>query len=235
MGRPSYPSSGTCDLAWSLLHPRCLPVKANARFSPARYNLLFFASGGGKFNYQGTKRWLEDNLDHTGERPWVGVGVPQRWLGSTEGGGVGMPQGWCCGEAWREGRGPLPSPHLPRQLSVPCRLQPASGQRGLRAVPGHRGPRQQPAPARVQAAPGGHPAARLPAGAGDGGCPFDGWAPGSAGHTHRGWVGASCPGVSLLSALGALRGTLRRGYAGTSCPGVSPCPSLPSAHRPSGF
>ncbi|MCI4383373.1 hypothetical protein PGIGA_G00025700 [Pangasianodon gigas] len=29
------------------------------------YNLLFFLSGGGKFNYQGTKRWLEDNLDHT--------------------------------------------------------------------------------------------------------------------------------------------------------------------------
>uniref|UniRef100_A0A8C6W185 BOS complex subunit NCLN n=1 Tax=Nothobranchius furzeri TaxID=105023 RepID=A0A8C6W185_NOTFU len=32
----------------------------------AAYNLLFFVSGGGKFNYQGTKRWLEDNLDHTG-------------------------------------------------------------------------------------------------------------------------------------------------------------------------
>ncbi|KAL4663359.1 hypothetical protein H8957_013627 [Semnopithecus entellus] len=31
----------------------------------AAYNLLFFASGGGKFNYQGSKRWLEDNLDHT--------------------------------------------------------------------------------------------------------------------------------------------------------------------------
>uniref|UniRef100_A0A8C5P5V9 BOS complex subunit NCLN n=1 Tax=Leptobrachium leishanense TaxID=445787 RepID=A0A8C5P5V9_9ANUR len=31
----------------------------------ANYNLLFFASGGGKFNYQGTKRWLEDHLDHT--------------------------------------------------------------------------------------------------------------------------------------------------------------------------
>ncbi|KAM4629167.1 BOS complex subunit ncln isoform 1-T1 [Polymixia lowei] len=31
----------------------------------AGYNLLFFVSGGGKFNYQGTKRWLEDNLDHT--------------------------------------------------------------------------------------------------------------------------------------------------------------------------
>ncbi|XP_026121245.1 nicalin-1-like isoform X2 [Carassius auratus] len=33
--------------------------------SHAGYNLLFFLSGGGKFNYQGTKRWLEDNLDHT--------------------------------------------------------------------------------------------------------------------------------------------------------------------------
>uniref|UniRef100_A0A8C9U5F7 Nicalin n=1 Tax=Scleropages formosus TaxID=113540 RepID=A0A8C9U5F7_SCLFO len=31
----------------------------------AGYNLLFFVSGGGKFNYQGTKRWLEENLDHT--------------------------------------------------------------------------------------------------------------------------------------------------------------------------
>ncbi|XP_016886690.1 BOS complex subunit ncln isoform X4 [Cynoglossus semilaevis] len=31
----------------------------------AGYNLLFFLSGGGKFNYQGTKRWLEENLDHT--------------------------------------------------------------------------------------------------------------------------------------------------------------------------
>ncbi|XP_058493895.1 BOS complex subunit ncln isoform X1 [Solea solea] len=31
----------------------------------AAYNLLFFVSGGGKFNYQGTKRWLEENLDHT--------------------------------------------------------------------------------------------------------------------------------------------------------------------------
>ncbi|XP_069784162.1 BOS complex subunit ncln isoform X2 [Narcine bancroftii] len=32
----------------------------------AGYNIMFFVSGGGKFNYQGTKRWLEDNLDHTG-------------------------------------------------------------------------------------------------------------------------------------------------------------------------
>uniref|UniRef100_A0A8C1L3W7 BOS complex subunit NCLN n=1 Tax=Cyprinus carpio TaxID=7962 RepID=A0A8C1L3W7_CYPCA len=35
------------------------------RTHAGRYNLLFFLSGGGKFNYQGTKRWLEDNLDHT--------------------------------------------------------------------------------------------------------------------------------------------------------------------------
>ncbi|OXB66657.1 UNVERIFIED_CONTAM: hypothetical protein H355_012512 [Colinus virginianus] len=38
---------------------------ASAAEGESSYNLLFFASGGGKFNYQGTKRWLEDNLDHT--------------------------------------------------------------------------------------------------------------------------------------------------------------------------
>ncbi len=31
-----------------------------------RYNLLFLLSGGGKFNYQGTKRWIEDQLDTAG-------------------------------------------------------------------------------------------------------------------------------------------------------------------------
>nr|XP_032831748.1 nicalin [Petromyzon marinus] len=36
----------------------------------AAYNLLFFLSGGGKFGYQGTKRWLEDNLDHT-DASWL--------------------------------------------------------------------------------------------------------------------------------------------------------------------
>ncbi|XP_064608542.1 BOS complex subunit ncln-like [Liolophura sinensis] len=29
----------------------------------AKYNLVFLLSGGGKFNYQGTKKWIEDNLD----------------------------------------------------------------------------------------------------------------------------------------------------------------------------
>lgn len=53
------------------------PLLAQQCLLPCRYNLLFFASGGGKFNYQGTKRWLEDNLDHTGERrcQWGGVCV----------------------------------------------------------------------------------------------------------------------------------------------------------------
>lgn len=31
----------------------------------AKYNMLFMLSGGGKFNYQGTKRWIEDNLEST--------------------------------------------------------------------------------------------------------------------------------------------------------------------------
>lgn len=34
----------------------------NSRTHP-RFNLLFLLSGGGKFNYQGTKKWIEDNVD----------------------------------------------------------------------------------------------------------------------------------------------------------------------------
>ncbi|XP_076103650.1 BOS complex subunit ncln-like [Mytilus galloprovincialis] len=30
----------------------------------AKYNLIFLLSGGGKFNYQGTKRWIEDNIEN---------------------------------------------------------------------------------------------------------------------------------------------------------------------------
>ncbi|KAK2087012.1 hypothetical protein P7K49_032919 [Saguinus oedipus] len=60
---PPHPPQG--PVTWPGLCPRRLPVKANTRSPSTRYNLLFFASGGGKFNYQGTKRWLEDNLDHT--------------------------------------------------------------------------------------------------------------------------------------------------------------------------
>ncbi|XP_058842205.1 BOS complex subunit NCLN-like [Acipenser ruthenus] len=30
-----------------------------------RYNILFSLTGGGKFNYQGTKRWIEEHLDHS--------------------------------------------------------------------------------------------------------------------------------------------------------------------------
>lgn len=125
--------------------PGLPPVNSVAPLLPARYNLLFFASGGGKFNYQGTKRWLEDNLDHTGEWP------PR--------------PGW--------GLGPRYSPTPPRPPApTVCRFQPASGQRGLRSLPGHCGPGGQPPPARVQAAQGGDAAACLPAGARDGRCPM---------------------------------------------------------------
>lgn len=34
----------------------------NSRTHP-RFNLLFLLSGGGKFNYHGTKKWIEDNID----------------------------------------------------------------------------------------------------------------------------------------------------------------------------
>lgn len=119
------------------------PAALIPHFPHTRYNLLFFASGGGKFNYQGTKRWLEDNLDHTGEWPCV---------------------------TWGWGRGPS-CPSQPAR--PPRRFQPAPGQRGLRPVPGHRGPGGQPAPACVQATPRGDTAARLPAGAGGGRCSPD--------------------------------------------------------------
>jgi hypothetical protein len=31
--------------------------------SHARYNIIFLLSGAGKLNYQGSKKWLEDQLD----------------------------------------------------------------------------------------------------------------------------------------------------------------------------
>ncbi|XP_074650929.1 BOS complex subunit ncln-like [Tubulanus polymorphus] len=36
---------------------------SNAR-THAKFNFLFLLSGGGKFNYQGTKKWIEENLDN---------------------------------------------------------------------------------------------------------------------------------------------------------------------------
>lgn len=41
-------------------------IKANFFEHRIRYNLQFLLSGGGKFNYQGTKRWLEDQLENGG-------------------------------------------------------------------------------------------------------------------------------------------------------------------------
>lgn len=37
-----------------------------------RFNLLFLLSGGGKFNFQGTKKWIEDNIDGSGLEFFIG-------------------------------------------------------------------------------------------------------------------------------------------------------------------
>ena len=34
-----------------------------------RYNLMFSLTGGGKYNFLGTKRWIEENMDHAGGSP----------------------------------------------------------------------------------------------------------------------------------------------------------------------
>ena len=33
----------------------------------SRYNLMFSLTGGGKYNFLGTKKWIEENLDHAGK------------------------------------------------------------------------------------------------------------------------------------------------------------------------
>lgn len=60
-------SNDRCSRLWEIrLNSRTRFTSLCSQYVAFRYNLLFFVSGGGKFNYQGTKRWLEDNLDHTG-------------------------------------------------------------------------------------------------------------------------------------------------------------------------
>lgn len=42
-------------------------IKNDFFFWSFRYNLMFSLTGGGKYNFHGTKRWIEENLDHAGE------------------------------------------------------------------------------------------------------------------------------------------------------------------------
>lgn len=39
-------------------------------FMSLRYHLMFSLTGGGKYSFLGTKRWLEENLDHAGQLVW---------------------------------------------------------------------------------------------------------------------------------------------------------------------
>lgn len=43
---------------------------ADSRTHP-RYNLMFLLTGGGKMNYQGSKKWLEDQVDGEAALPPV--------------------------------------------------------------------------------------------------------------------------------------------------------------------
>ena len=40
--------------------------KSVFNLNSVRFNMLFLLAGGGKFNYQGTKKWIEDNVESSG-------------------------------------------------------------------------------------------------------------------------------------------------------------------------
>jgi len=44
---------------------RCLVCNYTALYD-VRYNMLFLLTGAGKFNYQGTKKWLDDQIESGG-------------------------------------------------------------------------------------------------------------------------------------------------------------------------
>ena len=50
-------------------------VSARSALTSLTFNLLFLLSAGGKLNYMGTKRWIEDQLDSSGKlSPCLGRG-----------------------------------------------------------------------------------------------------------------------------------------------------------------
>lgn len=46
---------------------KCVNICSQIFFCSFRYHLMFSLTGGGKYNFLGTKRWIEENLDHAGE------------------------------------------------------------------------------------------------------------------------------------------------------------------------
>ena len=55
-----------CDLVHDIVTRFMTVVSVRSALTSLTYNILFLLSAGGKLNYIGTKRWIEDQLDSSG-------------------------------------------------------------------------------------------------------------------------------------------------------------------------